>query len=113
MTIQELLQRSLAIREAYRGFEIKQHGSEWTIEEDLLGLSNDIGNLNRLVMTKQERYYDETPYILEQKLAENIWWLVELSQRLGIDLEKEVEIFLSDKEERFGISNIGTENKTR
>lgn len=112
MTIQELLQRSLAIREIYRGLEIKQHGSEWTIEEDLLGLSNDIGNLNRLVMTKQGRYYDETPYSLEQKLAENIWWLVELSQRLGIDLEKELETFLSDKEERFGISNnIGTKNK--
>lgn len=107
MTIEELLARSLAIRETYRKLEITHHGSEWTIEEDLLGLSNDIGNLNRLVMTKQGRYYDETPYSLEQKLAENIWWLVELSQRLGIDLEEELEAFLSDKEKRFGISDTG------
>ncbi|MBF0777259.1 MazG-like protein [Streptococcus cuniculi] len=112
MTIQELLERSLAIREVYRELEVTHHGSEWTIEEDLLGLSNDIGNLNRLVMTKQGRYYDETPYHLEQKLAENIWWLVELSQRLGIDLEAELEQFLSDKEDRFGISDKGGNHGT-
>ncbi|MEY8461761.1 MazG-like protein [Streptococcus merionis] len=110
MTIQELLERSLAIRKTYRNLEIKHHGSEWTIEEDLLGLSNDIGNLNRLAMTKQGRYYDETPYSLEQKLAENIWWLVELSERLNIDLETELEAFLSEKEKRFGISVKGEDD---
>lgn len=110
MTIQELLERSSAIRKTYRELEIKHHGSEWTIEEDLLGLSNDIGNLNRLVMTKQGRYYDETPYSMEQKLAENIWWLVELSQRLGLNLEQELETFLSDKEKRFGILREGADD---
>ncbi|MEW4354317.1 MazG-like protein [Streptococcus pneumoniae] len=110
MTIRELLERSSAIRKTYRDLEIKHHGSEWTIEEDLLGLSNDIGNLNRLVMTKQGRYYDETPYSLEQKLVENIWWLVELSERLNVDLEAELERFLSDKENRFGISRKGADD---
>ena len=38
-------------------------------------------------MTKEGRYYDETPYQLSEKLAENIWWLIELSQRLNIDIE--------------------------
>lgn len=48
-------------------------------------------------MTKQGRYYDETPYTLEQKLSENIWWLLELSQRLDIDILTEMKNFLSDK----------------
>lgn len=98
MLSRELLQRCQAIREAYHELEIKHHGKPWTIEEDLLALGNDIGNLNRLVMTHQGRYYDETPYTMEQKLAENIWWLIELAQRLDVDIESEMETFLHEKE---------------
>ncbi|AAL00275.1 hypothetical protein TKY121773_15170 [Streptococcus pneumoniae] len=55
------------------------------------------------MMTKQGRYYDETPYTLEQKLSENIWWLLELSQRLDIDILTEMENFLSDKEKQLNV----------
>ena len=103
MELQELVERSWAIRQAYHNLEVKHHGSKWTVEEDLLALSNDIGNFQRLVMTKQGRYYDETPNTLERKLSENIWWLVELSQRLDIDIQTEMENFLSDKEKQLNI----------
>ncbi|MGT2924758.1 MazG-like protein [Streptococcus caviae] len=99
------ISRSVAIRKAYHQLEEKHHGQAWSIEEDLLALGNDIGNLNRLVMTKQGRYYDETPYQLEQKLAEAIWWLLELSQRLDIDIRAEMETFLSDKEKHLNLQN--------
>ncbi|AZR97620.1 30S ribosomal protein S15 [Streptococcus suis] len=100
---QETLDRCLAIRKAYRELELKHHDKEWSIEEDLLALTNDIGNMNRLIMTKQGRYYDETPYSLEHKMAENIWWLIELADRLDIDIQKEMETFLAQKEELLGI----------
>ena len=103
MELQELVERSWAIRQAYHELEVKHNDSKWTVEEDLLALSNDIGNFQRLVMTKQGRYYDETPYTLEQKLSENIWWLLELSQRLDIDILTEMENFLSDKEKQLNI----------
>lgn len=99
MPSEDWICRSRAIRQAYHLLEEKHHGQIWSIEEDLLALGNDIGNLNRLVMTKQGRYYDETPYKLEQKLAENIWWLLAISQRLGVDIQKEMETFLADKED--------------
>ena len=98
MEIKALLERSIEIRKRYHELEIKNHGEKWSVEEDLLALSNDIGNLNRLVMTKFERYYDETPDTLEGKIAENIWWLIELSDRLNVDIEKELEKFLIVKE---------------
>ncbi|MEY8436093.1 MazG-like protein [Streptococcus hyointestinalis] len=104
MLLNEMIQRSQAIREAYHALEREHHGSEWSVEEDLLALSNDIGNLNRLVMTRKGRYYDETPYQLEAKLAENVWWLLELSQRLEVDLPKELELFLASKEELLSIT---------
>ncbi|CYX37711.1 MazG-like protein [Streptococcus suis] len=100
---QETIDRCLAVRKAYRELEIKHHDKEWSVEEDLLALSNDIGNMNRLIMTKQGRYYDETPYTLEHKIAENIWWLIELADRLDIDIQKEMETFLAQKEELLGI----------
>ncbi|TAA15161.1 MazG-like protein [Streptococcus parasuis] len=59
--------------------------------------------MNRLIMTKQGRYYDETPYSLDHKKAENIWWLIELADRLDIDFQKEMETFLTQKEELLGI----------
>lgn len=96
MDLQELVESSWAIRQAYHELEVKHHDSRWTVEEDLLALSNDIGNFQRLVMIKQGRYYDETPYTLEHKLSENIWWLVELSQRLDIDILTKMANFLSD-----------------
>lgn len=102
---QETIDRCKTIRKAYRELEVKHHDKEWSIEEDLLALTNDIGNMNRLIMTKQGRYYDETPYTLEQKLAENIWWLIELADRLDIDIQKEMETFLTQKEELLGIKN--------
>ena len=95
----ETIDRCRSIRIAYRELEIKHHEKEWSIEEDLLALTNDIGNMHRLIMTKQGRYYDETPYKLEHKLAENIWWLMELADRLGIDINNEMETFLAEKEE--------------
>ncbi|MGT2802542.1 hypothetical protein [Streptococcus henryi] len=103
MLSDDLISRSIAIRKAYHDLEVKHHGKEWSIQEDLLALSNDIGNLNRLVMTKQGRYYDETPYTMEQKLAENIWWLLELSNRLEVDIQKEMTTFISQKEKSLGI----------
>ena len=93
----------MGIRQAYHNLEVKYHDSKWTVEEDLLALSNDIGNFLRLVMKARRRYYDEIPHTLEQKLSENIWWLVELSQRLDVDILTEMENFLSDKEKQLNI----------
>lgn len=59
--------------------------------------------MNRLIMTKQGRYYDETLYSLEHKMAENIQWLIELADRLDIDIQKEMETFSS--KELLGIKN--------
>lgn len=104
LSFDDVLKRTYAIRQAYHKLEEKHHGYKWSIEEDLLALSNDIGNVNRLIMTKQGRYYDETPYCLESKLAENIWWLLEISQRLNVDIKEEMEKFLSSKEEQLSIT---------
>lgn len=47
MELQELVERSWAIRQAYHELEVKHHDSKWTVEEDpwlylmILEISND------------------------------------------------------------------------
>ncbi|VIX49827.1 30S ribosomal protein S15 [Streptococcus pneumoniae] len=45
MELQELVERSWAIRQAYHELEVKHHDFKWTVKEDLLALSSPvIGN---------------------------------------------------------------------
>lgn len=72
--------------------------------EDALAFLSDAGLVGRLTMSQQERWVsskDVTPE-LEHKLAECIWWIVVLSKRMDIDLEKATETFLSSMEQRLG-----------
>lgn len=112
MISDSIIARCVAIRSAYRELERQHHGEEWSISEDLLALSNDIGNFDRLAMTRLGRYYDETPYTLEEKLVENIWWLIELGDRLNIDVQGEMEEFLSKKEKLLGISSTPSQEES-
>ena len=50
MDLQELLDRSWAVRQAYHNLEVKYHDSKCLVEYDLLEFSIDIGNFLRLVM---------------------------------------------------------------
>lgn len=104
MKIAEIIKRSLAIREAYHALEQEHHGSHWSIAEDALAYMSDAGLVARDTMARQERWPkagadDE----LEHKLAENIWWLIVLAHRQGIDIEEALASFLSTTERGLGV----------
>lgn len=98
MDLKDAKRRSVEIRKAYHKLEEKYHGSEWSIEEDVLAFLTDAGLVGRLTMADQNRWPDETDNTLEYKISECIWWLLILSDRMDIDIEKYLEKFLSDKE---------------
>ncbi|WP_112180312.1 MULTISPECIES: MazG-like protein [Paraliobacillus] len=95
--------RSLQIRKAYHKLEEKHHGSEWSVEEDALAFLTDAALVGRLAMAQQERWPTGTnpEADLEHKIAESIWWLMVLAERMGIDSEQAMEKFLKKKEEQF------------
>jgi len=93
--------RSVRIRELYHQLERTKHGSEWSIEEDALAFLTDAGLVGRLTMARAGRWPQEggsTPD-LEHKLGECIWWLIALSDRLKIDIEDALEVFLTKTED--------------
>ena len=91
------------MRKRYHRLELKHHGSEWTIAEDALAFLTDAGLVGRLTMSQQGRWPKgkRTPGELEHKLAECVWWLIVLADRMEIDLESALEKFLVKTEKRF------------
>jgi NTP pyrophosphatase (non-canonical NTP hydrolase) len=101
--LKTIINRSLELRQRYHELERKNHGSEWTVEEDALAFLTDAALVGRLAMAQQERWpmrgspHDD----LEHKLAESVWWLIVLAQRMDIDLPNAMEKFLSKTESLF------------
>jgi len=95
----EIIRRSIEIREKYHKLEMTHHGSEWTVEEDALAYLTDAGLIGRDIMSQQKRWPKMgSEAELEHKLGENIWWLIILAERSGINIKDAVDNFLSKTE---------------
>ncbi len=100
MSLSDIINHSIRIREQYHKLEKQYHGSEWTIEEDALAFLTDAGLVGRLTMSQQKRWpiSGDEEFQLEHKLSECIWWLIVLADRMDIDMIKSMEKFLSNHE---------------
>lgn len=100
MNFNEITIRSKKIRDAYHKLEIKNHGSEWTTEEDALAFLTDAGLIGRLIMSQQGRWLGDcdNKIKLEHKISECIWWLTVLAEQTDININDALEKFLAQKE---------------
>ena len=95
----EIIRRSMKIRKKYHELELQHHGSKWTVEEDALAYLTDAGLVGRNIMSQQQRWPKAgSEAELEHKLGENIWWLIVLAERLGINIKDAVNNFLTKTE---------------
>jgi NTP pyrophosphatase (non-canonical NTP hydrolase) len=80
--------RALHLRALYEELEKRLHRSSWTPQELFIGFGYDVGDLGRLVMATQGRWMHEgdLPEELAGKLSECLWWILVLSERLGVDI---------------------------
>ncbi|CAM3736941.1 MazG-like protein [Flavobacterium chungbukense] len=98
-TFDEIIERSLEIRKKYHELELHHHGSKWNVEEDALAYLTDAGLIGRNVMSQQERWPKlDSETELKHKLGENIWWLIVIAERSGIDIKEAVNSFLTKTE---------------
>ena len=99
-SLDEIISRSLEIRKQYHQLERQHHGSNWTVEEDALAYLTDAGLVGRNVMSQQGRWPKaESQEELKHKLGENIWWLIVLANRSGIDIKEAINGFLEKTED--------------
>jgi len=95
----EIINRSVTIRKKYHELEMLHHGSEWTVEEDALAYLTDAGLVGRNIMSQQQRWPKAgAEPELEHKLGENIWWLIILAERSGVNIKDAVNKFLTKTE---------------
>lgn len=101
-TFEEIRERSLEIRKKYHELELHHHGSKWSVAEDALAYLTDAALIGRNVMSQQERWpKPDSQAELEHKLGENIWWLIVIAERSGIDSKKALNNFLTKTENLF------------
>lgn len=90
----EIIKKSVELRKKYHELEKEYHGSEWTLEEDVIAYLSDSALVGRLIMDRKGRWpADTSKRQLEHKLAENIWWILTIADRLNINIEEELENF--------------------
>ncbi|RLZ10812.1 MazG-like protein [Acinetobacter sp. 2JN-4] len=100
ITFEEVVKRSIKIRERYHELERQNHNAEWTVQEDALAFLSDAGLVGRLTMAQTGKWVHSgnTKEELTHKLGECVWWLAILSNELDINLTDATEYFLSKTE---------------
>ena len=80
--------RAREVRDLYEALEHRLLGRTWTTPELAVGFNNDAAYVGRLVLAAEQTWDidGDTEAELRHKLAECLWWVFVLADRLGIDL---------------------------
>ena len=80
--------RALEVRALYEILEQRINGKVWSLHEIMLGLSNDIGTIGRLILAHDGTWSidGDVDGQLAHKLAEAMWWVFVVADRLDIDM---------------------------
>ena len=88
MSLADADARALQVRRLYEQLENRLLGRTWTLPELALGFTNDAAYVGRLVLAA-ERTWDidgDVDAELKHKLAECLWWVFVIGDRLGVDV---------------------------
>jgi NTP pyrophosphatase (non-canonical NTP hydrolase) len=95
--VEILSARALDVRRRFADFEQERIGREWTTSEIMSGFVVDVGDLTRLVMAATgARHVDDLHRKIEHELADCLWSLLVLADRLGVDLAQAFEATMQE-----------------
>ena len=80
--------RAREIRALYEILEQRTNGKVWSLHELMIGFTNDVGTVGRLILANDGTWDidGDVNGQLEHKLAESMWWVIVVADRLGIDI---------------------------
>lgn len=83
-------EQALAVRSLYEILEERFNGKTWSLHELMIGFSNDVGQIGRLLLAHDGTWNIEgDPRAeLRHKLAESVWWTFVLADKLDIDIDE-------------------------
>ncbi len=101
MEFKEIKEIALRVKNKYRELEIATMGREWNVSELTEGFVGDVGDLMKLVMAKEgKREIENVDEKLKEELSDCLWAVINISEKLGIDLEKEFGTKMKELEEK-------------
>ena len=88
VTLEPASERARQIRALYEMLEQRLNGRVWSLHELMIGFSHDVGYVGRLILANDGTWEigAEPKSELEYKLAESLWWIFVLADRLDIDI---------------------------
>lgn len=95
----EMINRAVEIREKYSKNDLKQ----WEIEQGFMGMVKDVGDLSKLLMVNGGYRKDlegDVKGKLEHELADVLYSLLVIADKIGIDLEKSFWNTMDDLDRR-------------
>ncbi len=87
MDLEEARASALELRTLFEKLETRRHGRPWTTAELALGFVGDVGDLAKLVQAATGvREIADVDDKLAHELADCLWSVLVLAERLGVDL---------------------------
>lgn len=94
MDFSKIIERAREVRTLYSELEVKKYGKKWTTGQIAQGFIGDVGDLMKLVMSKEGiRDAENIDEKLKHELSDCLWSIIVLADSFGIDLE---ESFISN-----------------
>jgi NTP pyrophosphatase (non-canonical NTP hydrolase) len=102
MNLKQLTERAMEVRDKYSTLEKSAYGREWTPGEIAQGFVGDVGDLMKLVMTKEGiRDIENVDEKLVHELSDCLWSLLVIAKKYNIDLERAFLKTMTELDARF------------
>jgi NTP pyrophosphatase (non-canonical NTP hydrolase) len=89
-SVKDLMEQAEVIRLQYQELNAKQGKSAWGIRDYAMGFVGDVGDLQKLVMAKENlRDIPDVDARLAHELADCLWSILIIAGYYGLDLEEE------------------------
>ena len=87
--LKELMEQAEVIRKKYEELNAKQGKTPWGIRDYAMGFVGDVGDLQKLVMAKENlRDIADVDAKLAHELADCLWSILVIADYYGLDLDK-------------------------
>ena len=89
MLIEEMQARAVQVRTQFAAFERQSYGREWSVEDLVLGLTTDVGDLAEIVQRLEgKRPPRSSPALtdLEHEISDCLWSLLVIADRYDLDV---------------------------
>jgi NTP pyrophosphatase (non-canonical NTP hydrolase) len=90
MKFEDLLKRAVEIRSKYDDLNKQKRNITWNDQDLMAGFVGDVGDLSKIIMAKNGlRAMEDIDKKLAHELADCLWSVLVLANKLNIDIETE------------------------